>query len=154
MFIALTFSVLAGATTVSDRRERLLDTRGRPAVGHVMKIDPISDENGGGAYVTYRFWVEGDPQRYSHTGTFTGWETPARVSASMVSGAVVRRTVPVRYDPSDPWVNRVEDPDRTYGGRVVTALVAAGAGAGWLLFAATLAVRLRRRRHRNGADAV
>ena len=149
--VGLAFSVLTAAIWLSLRRDRLFDAHGQPAVGHVMELDPISDEHGGGAYVTYRFWVGDDPQRYSHTGEFTGWETPARVSESMVSGAVVRRTIPVKYMPGNPWVNRPDDPtppgSRSRWGLAIPATTAA---VGWVLCAVT-SVRWLKRDYTRGA---
>ena len=137
--VGLVFSALAGAGAYSLRRDRVLDAYGQPAVGHVMKLDPVLDKNGGGALVTYRFWVDGDPQRYSHTGTFTGRETPARVSELMVGGALARKTIPVQYLPGNPWINRPADPDRESAGYVAALTViipALTAALGWVMCAA------------------
>jgi hypothetical protein len=144
--VGLVFSALTGAGVVSLRRDRLLDTSGQPAVGHVMKLDPVSSENGGGAEVTYRFWIDGDNTRYSHTGRFTGRETPARISETMISGAVARQTIPVEYLPSNPWVNRPDDPGRST--RVATfdlLIPALTATLGWVMCAAGVVKWLRRR---------
>jgi hypothetical protein len=150
--VGLAFSVLTGAGIVSLRRDRLLDTYGQPAVGHVMKLDPINSRNGRGAYVTYRFWIDGDNTRYSHTGTFTGQESSARVSQSMVSGAVVRKTIPVRYLPSDPRVNRPDDPDPNATGFTAfyLAISAVTALLGWVM-CVVASVRWARAKRRGGA---
>src|SRR4051812_12471104 len=111
-----------------------------------MKLDPVSSDNGGGAMVTYRFWGDGDPQKYSHTRRVTREETPARVSESMVSAAVYRKTIRVKYLPSNPWVNRPDDPERETGWSYVV-IAAVTAALGWVLCVVEV-VKWRRRQSR------
>ena len=64
-----------------------------------------------------------------------------------MSGAAVRRTIPVQYLPNDPWVNRPVDPDRDVGTISGFSMVVSGVSAalGWAMCAAGV-VRWRRGR--------